>query len=468
MGLGSHWRRRPASWARVCFASGFQDRGWGKDGSVGERASPASLGWSRLPPVRISVGVMGDGQGMMRQTSALSRATLTTTGLFLAWLNLDGRSRAQAGGFAPGITVGARVDERSSSVVSGGQWVGSVAPQLAFGRLGPLASWEISALRSYESYSSSPAPKPATDVASIWASSAPTQHSKLSLDGAYLRSQDLFYLAPGTPLPSGQTELASGSIQGLSSFAEATYQIQATNHEAAEKADGLYQAWTAAILPMNTAHSRLFVQWSQKDWWLDHGHALRVGAATAGYRRDHSPVLTSEFGIGLADSRDVQHGTQRRDLAVSAGVSGLGRAMGLPFDARALVARDVSTTGTALLWRSVANTWLGARWERTLGAHGGLFDEPTLRDLVGIEVRDTLGGRTVATLKGSYARTRPRVGDGLRVEDRNASASLSRQLQPWLSARAAYLYSRQTEIRGAAPQDSERSRAELTLTAALP
>ena len=146
----------------------------------------------------------------------------------------------------------------------------------------------------------------------------------------------------------------------------------------------------------------------------------------------------------------------------------MGRAMGLPFDARARIARDVSTTGMAELWRSGANTWMAARWERTLDARGGLFDEPTLRDLAGLEVRDTLGGRTVAMLKGSYARTRPRVGGGPRVDNRNASASLSRQLQPWLTARATYLYSLQTEIRDTGSQDSTRSRAELTLTAALP
>ncbi len=410
---------------------------------------------------------MGDGQGMMRQASMRSRIAWTTTGLFLTWLNLDGGSRALAGGFSPGMTIGSRVEKRSTSAVNGGQWVASVAPQLTIGRPGPVTSWEISALRSYESYFSSSATRPATDLASIRASSAPTKRSELTLDGAYLRSQDLFYLAPGTPLPSGQTELCSGSVRALSSREEATYQIRATNYKVADKPDGFYQAWSAAVFPMTIEHSRLLVRWKQKEWRLNHSQALRVAVATAGYRRDHSPVLSSEFEIGVADSRDALHGTQRRDLAVSAGISGVGRAVGLPFDARALIARDMSTTGSALLWRSVANTWLAARWERTLDAQGGLFDEPTLRDLVGFEVRDTLGGRTVAILKGSFARTRSRVGDTLRVEDRNASASLSRQLQPWLTARVTYLYSRQTETRTAAPQDSRRSRAELSLTAAL-
>jgi len=386
----------------------------------------------------------------------------------LAWLNLDGRSRALAGGFAPGITVGSRFDERSPSALNGWQWVASVAPQLTIDRPGPVTRWGISALRSYESHSSSRAIKPATDLASLSVSSAPTKRSELALDGAYVRSQDLFYIAPGTPLPSGQTEIASGSVQAISSRGEATFQFRSTNYDAADMADGLDQAWTAAVFPMSAEHSHLLVRWTQKDLRLDNSRALRVGAATAGYHRDHTPVLSSELEIGLADSRDAQRGTERRDFAVFAGISGLGRAVGLPFDARAQIARDASTTGSAQLSRSGANTWLVARWERTLDARGGLFDEPTLRDLVGFEVRDTIGGRTVAMLKGSYARTRPRVADGLRVEVRNASASLSRQLQPWLTAKAAYLYSRQTEIQGADPQDSERSRAELTLTAALP
>lgn len=411
---------------------------------------------------------MRGGQSAMRQAPILSRVAWTTTGLLLAVLNLDGRSRALGGGFSPGITLGSRVDERSSSVVNAGQWVGLVAPQLTISRIAPAANWQVSALRSFESYSSSPTPKPATDFDSLRVWSAPISHSVLALDGAYLRSKDLFYLAPGTPLPAGQSELASGSVAATTSIAEATYKIRAANYEASDKADGLTQAWSAAVFPMSNEYSHLLVRWTQKDWWVNHSRALRVGAATAGYHRDHTAEVSSELEIGVAVSKDDQHGTDRRDLAVSAGISGLGRALGLPFDARAQLSRDIATTGTAVLWRSVASGAVEARWERTLDALGGLFDEPTLRDLVGLEVRDTLGGRTVATLKGSYARARLRTGEAFRVEDRNASASLSRELYPWLTARAAYLYSRQTETRGAAPQDSERSRGELTLTAALP
>ena len=404
---------------------------------------------------------------MMRQGSALSRMAWTTAGLVLACLNLGGRSRALAAGFSPGVAVGSRFDERSSSVGNQGQWVTWVAPQLTIGRPGPIVSWELSGLRTFESHSYSRALAPATDVAALRASSAPSEYSELSLQGSYLRSQDLFYLASGEPLPAGQTEISSGSFRALSLLGEATYQIRAANHEAADKADGLSLAWSAAIFPVRGEHSRLLVRWTQRDWWLDHDQALRVSVATAGYRREHSPVLSSQLEVGWADAKDVQGNTQRRTFAVAAGVAGLGQAMGLPFDVRARIARDVSTTGTAQLWRSVSNSWVAARWERSLNAEGGLFKEPTLRDLFGFEVRDTIGGRTIAAVDGSYARTAPRVGDGLRVENRNASASISWLLQPWLTARAAYFYSRQTESRGVVPQDSERSRAELSLTAAI-
>ena len=405
---------------------------------------------------------------MMRQAHGFSRVAWTTAGLFLAWLNLDGRSRVQAGDFAPGITVGSRLDERSPSAVNGGQWVASVTPQLTVGRPGPIANWEFSARRAYESYYSAPAFKPATDMVSLSVSSVPTEHSELALGADYVRSEDLLLIAPGIPLPSGWTELASGSVRALAPRGEAAYQIRSTIHEAAGQADGLDQAWTAAVFPMSVEHSRLLVRWTQKDWWLDDSLALRVGAATAGYHRDHTAVFSSELEVGLADSRDEQHGSERRDFALYAGVSGLGRAMGLPFNARAQIAHDASTTGSAHLWRSGPGTRLEARWERTLDARGGRFDGPTLRDLVGFEVRDTLGGRTVAILKGSYARTRSRVAGDLRVDVRNATASLTRQLQPWLSAKAVYLYSSQAEFQGADLQDFERSRAEFTLTAALP
>ena len=100
------------------------------------------------------------------------------------------------------------MDERESPDVSGSQWVAAVAPQLTIGRPGPLLTWGISGLRSFESYSSAPTPQAATDVASLWLTRTPTELSKLEVDGSYLRSANLFYLAPGTRAratpPAGQ------------------------------------------------------------------------------------------------------------------------------------------------------------------------------------------------------------------------------------------------------------------------
>ena len=75
--------------------------------------------------------------------------------------------------------------------------------------------------------------------------------------------------------------------------------------------------------------------------------------ATAGYHRDISPGLSGDLEAGLAVSRE--HYTDRRDLAVSAGVSGLGRAalctwfttLPTPLPARTIIASTAAGMRTA-------------------------------------------------------------------------------------------------------------------------
>lgn len=221
-------------------------------------------------------------------------------------------------------------------------------------------------------------------------------------------------------------------------------------------------------MPFRSESSRLSAAWWQRDAWIDRGRALGVGVATIGFHRDHTAEVSSDLALGVADTRDLQHDTRRQDFAISAGLVLDGIALGLPFDAEARIAHDVATTGTAQVSRSGANASIALTWERALAAEGGLFTTPTLHDLVGIQAQDTLGGRTIATVSASFGRTTARVGGGLRIENRNVSASLARSLQSWLTAKVAYFYSNQIESRIASPQNSERSRVEMSLVAVLP
>lgn len=404
----------------------------------------------------------------MKQTSMRSRLAWAATGLFVACLNLDGRSRAHAGIFSPGIGLGSRFDQRASEVVNGSQWVSSVIPQFTLGRPGPVSNWELSALRSYDSFSTSPTPQAATDLASILASTTPSEHTDLGLQANYVRTADLFYLTAGAPVTSGVTEISGGSAHALSSFEEATYQVQSTNHLAQGLADGIAQDWSAALLPVRSENTSLLVRWWQRDWWVDRSQALAMGVATAGFRRALAEGVTGEVAGGVSQTRDPQHGEDVRGAAWSAGITALGLGVGLPIDARAQVSRDAETTGNAQIWHSATNTWVALRWDRSIDADGGLFHEPTLRDYFAFDVRDTVGGRTIVALGASFARTDTRVGGKLQVENRNATASISRQMQPWLTATISYLYARQVETLAPSAQDSRRSRAELSFTAAVP
>lgn len=402
---------------------------------------------------------------MSRLRIPLGLRAFAVAGL-LGALTLPGAWPALADGWSPGLMVGSRFDRPVPGVPGdGGEWVGSLTPLLLSERLGPYTSWDLRAHRRYDASDRLSGLRASHDVALATLTSRPGESTRLALDGEYFRSRDLFNPDPQASLAGSDQRRAAGAATIETSRAEAGYRVETTRYGSPGLADGRGEGWNAALYARRSEHTRWLLGWRREEWTVDRRTELATSSATVGVRRRHTPTLASELELGLARVADDREGPLRDELAVVAGLSGFGGLLRLPFDARFLVRRDVVTSSTAEIWRPMAGARVGLRWERTLHAGGGVFSEPTHRDLVAFDAQDTLGGRSILSLEGSYRRARPRAGGAERLETYRAAAAVSRDLRPWLRGRLRYSTARQEATAGIAAADFDRNRVEFTLTA---
>lgn len=402
---------------------------------------------------------------MPRICILLGRSALAVAGI-AGCLPHSGPTQAYADGWSPGLTVGTRFDRPlAGGAGNGGEWIASLTPQLLSERLGPFTSWDLRAHRRYDASHQRSGLREAHDVALGTFSSQLAEHTRVSLEGAYFRSRDVLNPDPEAQLASSDLSRASGAVGLETSRGEAGYQVEASTYVAPGLADGRSQAWNAALFTMGSEQNRWLIGWRREEWTVAGRTELASSAATVGVRRRHTPYLSSELELGVARVGDDLVGPARGELAVVAGLNGFGHALDLPFDARFRVRRDVSTTGTAEIWRPMAGARIGLRWERSIHAGGGVFHEPTHRDFVAFEAQDTLGARSILSLEGSYRRARPRSLAQNRLETWRASAALSRDLRPWLRGRMRYSLAQQHASAGVPVSDFDRNRLELSLSA---
>jgi len=393
------------------------------------------------------------------------RSTLAVAGL-AGYLILAGGARAHADGWSPGLSVGTRFDRPVAGAPGdGGEWIGSLTPQLLSERLGPFTRWDLHAHRRYDASRQLSGLRAAHDVALGSLSSQLAEHTRVALEGAYFRSRDVLNPDPEAQLATSDLTRASGGASLETGRGEAGYRIEASTFVAPGLADGRSQAWNAALFTMRSDQNRWLVGWRREEWTVAERTELAVSAATVGLRRHHTPYLSSELELGVAQVADDAAGPAREEIAVVAGMKGFGHALNLPFDAGVRVRRDVSTTGTAEIWRPMAGARVALRWERSVHAGGGVFHEPTYRDFVAFEAQDTLGSRSIISLEGSYRRARPRSLAQQRLETWRASATLSRDLRPWLRGRMRYSLAQQNASAGIVVSDFDRNRLELSLSA---
>ncbi|MGH7730636.1 MAG: hypothetical protein ACRENJ_05225 [Candidatus Eiseniibacteriota bacterium] len=393
------------------------------------------------------------------------RIAQAATGI-VGCLALVTAARAYADGWSPGLTLGTRFD-RPVAGASGdeGEWIASVIPQLMAERLGPFTRWDLQAHRRYDASRQLTGLRQTHDVALGAFESQFAEHARATLDGAYFRSRDVLNPDPEAQLASSELSRASGAASLETWRGEAGYRVESSTFVSPGLADGRSQAWNAALFPMRSEQSRWLIGFRREEWTVAGRTELATSAATVGVRRHHTPFVSSELEVGAAWVADDLEGPAREELALAVGLSGLGHAQNLPFDARFKIRRDVSTGGMAEIQRPMAGALVALRWERSVHAGGGVFHEPTHRDFVAFEAQDTLGGRSILSLEGNYRRARPRSLAPGRLETWRAAASLSRDLRPWLRGRVRYSLAQQHASAGLVATDFDRNRLELSLSA---
>jgi hypothetical protein len=357
-------------------------------------------------------------------------------------------------------------DPGPGGIGSAGAWIGAFQPELKLERLAPVASWNILAHRRFDSSEQSRRPRVSNDVAIGTVTSQFAEHSQVTVEGRYFRSRDLIHPDPESPLASTETQYASGSARASFWRGDASYQARARSYSSPALGDADSRSWGATIHPFRSEQQTWSVAWRHDDWRLSGDADLSASVGTLGYRRQHTEQVSSALEVGMVEVEDGVPGSRRRDLALAASLDGLGHMLRLPFDARLRVTRDVSTAGVAEAWSSLGGAQLTVRWERALEAEGGIFHEPTRRDYVSAEARDTVSAGTILSLEGSYRRARPRSVSTAQIETYRASACFLRQANNWLTGAVRYSLARQVGTGGTDLPDVDRSRVELTLTAA--
>jgi len=388
-------------------------------------------------------------------------------GIVVACLCLPGRALAHADDWRTGVTVATRFDEGSRVGVGDGDWVSSFTPQVSLYRRGSLTRWELDASRRFDSLPEARSPRAASDVARLDFSTRPAEDAEIALKGWFRGSRDLVALDAGSPVTSGLTESADGLA--LASFwrGEVTWNGRSKSRDATGAADGWSQDASVTVFPFRSATHALQLRGGYQDWTIDDRRALRVVRGLGGYRREHTPWVSSQVEVGVAEIRDDRTGTTEHEVAWAAAVTGFARAMGLPFASRVRVASDVATTGSVELQRTLGGVSVEAKWERSVRAEGGAFTAPALRDFASIGIQDTLAAGVVVAVEGNYGRTRLLEGAEPRIETWRASGSLARPVRPWLTGRATYGYLRQVESSVAATEQFHRGRVEFALNASF-
>lgn len=402
---------------------------------------------------------------MARLCICFGRIALTMAAI-LGGATLTSPWRAHADGWSPGVSVGTRFDRPVAGIAGdGGEWIGSLTPQFLSDRIGPYTRWDLRAHRRYDTSQRLSGLRAAHDVVLATLSSQLAEHTQVTVDGAYFRSRDVLNPDPEAPFTASDQKRASGEGTIETWRAQAGVQIEGTAFEAPAFADARFRSWNAALFPMRTEQNRLLIGVRREEWMVAGRSELASSSATVGVRRHHTPFVTSELEVGVVRIADDLAGPPRDELAVAAALNGIGHALDLPFDLRFRVRRGVTTTGLAEVWRPMGGARVGLLWERSLHAAGGVFQEPTHRDLVTFDVQDTLGARSIFSIEAGYRRARPRSAPQDLLETWRASASLSRDMRPWLRGRVRYSLAQQNASAGVAVSDFDRNRLELSLSA---
>lgn len=388
-------------------------------------------------------------------------------GVVVACLMIAAPKRTDADGVEAGLTLSTRLDNGTRAGQKGPWWGMAADPELGFARQFPSASWEALWHGSFDAYADKGQTHPATHLAKLDAESHQPGHLDTWLNGFYLRSSDPLPSAPSTPFAAGETQSYAGSTGFTAWRAEARYDGEGKLYQNPGLADGRLDRASAAVFPIHGSTDALPIRATWSRWMTNQPADLTVTTATAGWRRQSSEVLTTEAQLGWANSVREDGQPARQDLAYGGSIDGLGRALGLPVDARGEFTHDVVSTGMAEVWRSRAGLWAALRWERTLDVQDGFFSEAALRTFGSVEVRDTIGTSTFIAIDGSAGRARPLSSVHPEVRFQKIAASISRRLQPRLTGRLGYTYSWRHEERGTGTAESFRSRAEVALTAAL-
>jgi hypothetical protein len=304
-----------------------------------------------------------------------------------------------------------------------------------------------------------------TDAAAMRLRVAPGPFSALTAHGGFFNSRDPLAHNGSAPVSFSGSTIATGGARLELWRIEGDYAARSHTYDEADESDGSSHLWQAALFPLRSPDTRLVLGGRGREAKVDGAVALSTGALTAGYRRIHYPGLSSTVEMGAAATRDRTRGTTSWDFAMVAGAAVERGVLHVPFNLNFEMVRDIATTGFAEASLSGYRTTVLLRAEQTLGAEGGLFRDPTLARYLTLEVRDTLAGRYMVRLEGSFGHTRSFFEQERWLRTYRGWASFDRRIAPWLTLGLDVSYVDQDAVESEPSWVFQRSRVGVRLTA---
>lgn len=395
------------------------------------------------------------------------RTCLVLTSAFLYLVSPPGLPRVAWSGvlnLSPNVEFGFRADRPASARSAGRGWVARTTPQLQVTHLGATSTLALSGSRSFDSQERAAGPVRSGDEAGLRLVSYPARHSKLVLDAHYLNSRDPLDLDSTAPLSFSESAVASGNARLDLWRLEGEYQVRSHTYGSARANDAVSQAWDVAAFPIRQPETDGVIGWHGRDERLNRSPVLASNVVTVGFRRRHLETFMTQLEVGAAETRQLTRGLRSWDLALIAGATAQRGTLWLPVDVDFRIERDIATTGYVEASLPGYRSRLSARLERTLGAEGGVFHDPTLARYLTFGVTDTLAGQYRLTVEGSFGRTRSFGAAGPWLRTGRAWADLARPLLSWLTLGLEYSYLNQDANPEVTSWAFRRSRVGLRLT----
>lgn len=290
-----------------------------------------------------------------------------------------------------------------------------------------------------------------------------SERNRLSIEGGYIRSQDMLDTDEATNVANGNLTRWTTALDARVELFEGGARLRSTTYDDdSSLVDSRSVGGNARLVPFRRSIDAAFLGVAASQLDINGSPALISRRASVGYRRMLAPLINAEVEVGAAEARFADGGRQRRPMLALAFERDPGRGAALNVALRVRFEGD-SAAALGLEGRYLmagGRSWLRA--ESMADAEGGILRHATRTRRFSLGFEDTLARANILGLEGSYINARSLRGEGEGRDILRTTGWVLRRIQPWLNARVAASYFLREPL-GVSPTVFRRIRLDVEL-----